>query len=427
MRIADALIENGNTQSDTMDNADVLIFNTCSIREKADEKLFSDLGRAKSLKLQAKDRGIDIIIIVAGCVAQAKSEEILKRAPYVDAIVGPQNIQHIASLVKNISQKKEENSKILIDLDTKDKFLQLTSKFFNRGCSEFITIQEGCDNFCTYCVVPYTRGREVSRDVSDILSEAKSLISIGVKEITLLGQNVNSYKGIGIDGKTWDFSRLIFAISELKNLKRLRYITSNPKDVNEDIAKAHGEIDILIPFLHLPAQSGSDEILKKMNRKYTADEYLKCIDMFRKYRPDMAFSSDFIVGFPGETDLDFQKTMDMVEAIRFSQAYSFKFSPRNGTVAAKMENHVSEEVKSQRLRILQDTLNNQQTQFNIDSLGKTLKVLFVKKGIHRGQLIGRSEYSHAVSVCDSCIKIGDIVNVNISDVKSHSLVGTIDK
>lgn len=428
-RMTDALLAAGYEESAKKDDANILIFNTCSIREKADEKLFSDLGRAKSLKFKAKDRGENFVIIVCGCVAQSKTTEITDRAPYVDAVIGPQEIHKIVSAVKTVLSKSDEDESIFMsDMETKEKFASFQSEqITKRSCSEFLTIQEGCDNFCTYCVVPYTRRREFSRDVADIIEETKKLVSLGVKEITLLGQNVNSYRGEGSDGKIWSLSKLLYAIAEVEGLARLRYVTSNPKDVAKDIAEAHRDIKILAPFLHLPVQSGSDKILKKMNRKYSVNQYLDCVDMLREYRPDMAFSSDFIVGFPGETDEDFEKTLKLAEKVKYAQAYSFKYSPRNKTAAAKMDNQVPEKIKEERLEILQNLLNNQQNKFNEETIGKTISVLFTKNGKFKNQLVGRSEYSQAVSICDKAIHIGDMVNVKITELKSHSLLGSIEK
>lgn len=422
-RISDALMEAGHKPAESMNDANVIVFNTCSIREKADEKLFSDLGRARLLKLQSQVTGNDFLIVVTGCVAQSKHEDIAKRAPYVDIIVGPQEIHKIAEDISDFLKKDKVDTIVRTVSNAKDKFLHLSDQFFNRDVSEFLTIQEGCDNFCTYCVVPYTRGREFSRDVSDIINEARKLLSMNVKEIILLGQNVNSYRGTGPDGKTWNLSRLIFELANLDGLKRIRYTTSNPKDIDESIAKVHREVEILMPFLHLPVQSGSDAVLKRMNRKYTADEYLKCIDLLRNSRNDMAFSSDFIVGFPGETDDDFQETLKLVDTVKFAQAYSFKYSPRPGTAAEKMDHQLPEEIKSERLQILQEILNKQQSQFNDGYVGKSLNVLIAKQGRHKNQLVGRSEYSQSVAICDSFLNIGDIARVNITESLSHSLVG----
>lgn len=443
MRISDALISAGYWAAEEDDeDVDILIFNTCSIREKADEKLFSDLGRAKSQKFAALDQGKEKLIIVCGCVAQAKGAEIAKRAPYVDAIVGTQDIHKIVLIVEQaLRRKKTENRPenevssekfplVQCSLDTPSKFANLRSSpvIAQRSCSEFITIQEGCDNFCTYCIVPFTRGREFSRNVADIIAEAKQLVSLGTREITLLGQNVNSYRGEDPEGGSvaWSLSRLLYAIaSDVPGLTRLRYVTSNPKDVAEDIAKAHRDIPILAPFLHLPVQSGSDKILKKMNRRYTSAQYIECIDMLREYRPDMAFSSDFIVGFPGESSEDFEDTLKIAEKVRYAQAYSFKYSPREKTAAARMKDQIPEAVKEDRLKILQEMLNNHQNQFNENTVGKTVEVLFTKTGKFQNQLVGRSEYNQAVSVNSEAAKVGDMAKVRITELKSHSLFGEI--
>lgn len=289
----------------------------------------------------------------------------------------------------------------------------MSEHFFCRGVSEFVTIQEGCDNFCTYCVVPFTRGREFSRDVADILTEAKKLIALGVKEITLLGQNVNSYDGKKASGEKSNLSELLWKVAELPGLRRLRYTTSNPQDLGEDLAIAHRDIPILAPFLHLPVQAGSDEILRRMNRRYTSAQYLELVYMLREYRPDLAFSSDFIVGFPGETDNDFANTLNLVKKVQYSQAYSFKYSPRPRTAAATMPNQVPEKIKSERLTILQNLLNHQQNMFNKSFMGKTLEVLFAKNGRHTEQLVGRSEYFQAVTVNNATAKIGDMLKVKL--------------
>ncbi|MDR2780941.1 MAG: tRNA (N6-isopentenyl adenosine(37)-C2)-methylthiotransferase MiaB [Holosporaceae bacterium] len=423
-RMSDMLAGVGYELVPSPEDANVVVLNTCSIRDKADEKVFSDLGRLKSIKDKSSE---DFLIVVAGCMAQLRSQDIIKRAPYVDIILGPQNIQQIAAIVDDFIKNKALDTVVSTSMDANSKFNQLFGKFSNRSVSEFLTIQEGCDNFCTYCVVPYTRGREFSRSVADIINETKNLISLGVREITLLGQNVNSYNGEDLGGKSCNLSGLLFRLADIDGLKRLRYTTSNPKDVDCSIAEAHRDIDILMPSLHLPVQSGSDAILRKMNRKYTQGEYLRCIDMLRSYRPDIAFSSDFIVGFPGETDEDFEETLELVKKVNYAQAYSFKYSPRPGTAAAKMNDQISDDVKSERLQILQDLLNDQQSQFNENFIGRCLKVLFVKNGKHENQLVGRSEYSHAVSVSADNVSIGDIASVRITSVASHSLIGTIER
>lgn len=423
-RMEDILMSLGHKKEDKAEEANLLIFNTCSIREKADDKLFSDLGRAKILKDKRKED--DFIIVVAGCVAQSRPEDLLARYPYIDMILGPQDIQNISDRIDDLIKNKDLDTLVLTDLRASDKFQKFNkaNPLSERTVSEFLTIQEGCDNFCTYCVVPYTRGREFSRSVKEIMTEARSLVASGVEEITLLGQNVNSYNGVDESGENRRLSQLIWELSSIDGLKRLRYTTSNPKDVDEDIAKAHRDIKILMPSLHLPVQSGSDDILKKMNRKYSREKYFEVIDMLRSYRPDVAFSSDFIVGFPGETDKDFEDTLDLVKRVNYAQAYSFKYSPRPRTPAAKMENQVSEDVKDKRLRILQELLNQQQGDFNSSFVGKKVEVLITKEGRHPGQLVGRSQYSHAVTIDNaSDLCVGDIVEVYVKSAVSHSLIG----
>ncbi len=423
-RMEDLLVSKGHQKANQAENANLLIFNTCSIREKADDKLFSDLGRAQILK--DKSREENFVIVVAGCVAQSRPKDLLARYPYIDMILGPQNIQSISERLEDLIQNKELDTLVLTDFNTSNKFKRFnqTKSFAEKSVSEYLTIQEGCDNFCTYCVVPHTRGREFSRSVKEIVSEAKSLVSCGVKEITLLGQNVNSYNGLDKSDKSQRLSQLLWELSSISGLKRLRYMTSNPKDVDEEIARAHRDIDILMPFLHLPVQSGSDEILRKMNRKYGREKYFEVIDMLRSYRPDMAFSSDFIVGFPGETDKDFEDTLDLVKKVNYAQAYSFKYSPRPNTPAAKMKNQISEDVKIERLQRLQNLLSQQQTDYNASFVGKNVEVLITKEGRHSGQLAGRSEYYQAVTVNNAeNLHIGTIVKVFVSNAGSHSLIG----
>lgn len=419
-RMSDMLNLEGHVCTGDPNNAQLFIFNTCSIREKADEKLFSDLGRIRPVK----DRN-NGIIVVTGCVSQLRSNDILKRAPWVDIILGPQDIQYVVEKIHLLRQ----NHKPIVSttLNSEDKFDKLTGTFFQRGVSEFVTIQEGCDNFCTYCVVPFTRGREFSRSIDSVLNEVRHLIDSGVKEITLLGQNVNSYCGKYSDGRISNLAELLYLVADIKGLKRLRYVTSNPHDLTEDIARAHRDISVLAPFLHLPVQSGSNEILRRMNRKYSAEKYLELIDMLRSYKKDMAFSSDFIVGFPGETEDDFYKTMDIVRKVGYAQAYSFKYSPRPRTAAAMMPNQISEEDKSRRLAILQELLNEQQNEFNRECIGKTLTVLFTKDGLHNGQKVGRSEYNQAVSVNNTSINVGDMEKIDITSMASHSLIGEISE
>lgn len=422
LRIADILTNAGHEAVLSVDEANLVILNTCSIRDKVDEKVFSDLGRLKTIK-----DGSSAIIAVAGCMAQLRSQDIIRRAPYVDIILGPQNIHQIAEIVADMIKNRALDALVSTSSNADDKFRQLSGKFHHRSVSEYLTIQEGCDNFCAYCIVPFTRGREFSRSVSDIVNESKNLISLGVKEITLLGQNVNSYNGEGPDGKSCNLSRLLFELANMDGLERLRYTTSHPRDVDLGIAKAHREIEILAPFLHIPVQSGSDNILKRMNRRYSRDEYFERIEMLREYRPDIAFSSDFIVGFPGENDDDFEQTLELAKKVNYAQAYSFKYSPRPGTIAAKMDNQISDDIKSERLQILQNLLNEQQSTFNQGFIGKHVNVLLVKDGKHEKQLVGRSEYSQAVSVCGNNISVGDMVKVRITAVASHSLVGAAEQ
>lgn len=417
-RMVDSLISDGHESVASPDEAELFVFNTCSIREKADDKLFSDLGRIKPFR----DKN-DGIVVITGCVAQLRPDDLIRRMPWIDIILGPQDIQYLVEKLRSL--KSKSFPVISTNLDSKCKFSKLSENFFARGVSEFVTIQEGCDNFCTYCVVPFTRGREFSRDVADILSEARKLIELGVKEITLLGQNVNSYDGNNASGEKSNLSELLWKVSELPGLHRLRYTTSNPQDLGEDLAIAHRDIPILAPFLHLPVQSGSDEILRKMNRRYTSLQYLELISMLRSYRADLAFSSDFIVGFPGETDKDFSETLNIVKKVKYSQAYSFKYSPRPRTAAATMANQVPEKIKAERLSVLQNLLNHQQNMFNKSCVGKTLEVLFTKNGRHLGQLVGRSEYFQAVTVNNLNAKIGDMLKVKITDIASHSIIGEL--
>ncbi|MBE6447142.1 MAG: tRNA (N6-isopentenyl adenosine(37)-C2)-methylthiotransferase MiaB [Alphaproteobacteria bacterium] len=423
-RIEDLLLSYNHEKVNSPEQANLLIFNTCSIREKADEKLFSDLGRAKLLKNQNK--GKEFVIAVMGCVAQSRCEDIKSKHPYVDIILGPQEVQNMQECIMKVLNNQITTTLALTDFKSKNKFEVFNkNEIRDRLVSEYLTIQEGCDNFCTYCVVPYTRGREFSRSVQEIIVEAKNLVSRGCKEITLLGQNVNSYNGVGDDGMPRRLSILLEELASISGLSRLRYTTSHPKDIDENIGKAHRDIPILMPFLHLPVQSGSNEILRRMNRKYDREKYFDVIDMLRSYRPDIAFSSDFIVGFPGETENDFEDTLDLIKRVGYSQAYSFKYSPRPHTPAAKMDSQVEESVKSSRLRILQDLLNFQQRDFNKMFIGKMAQVLFVKEGRDSGQLSGRDEYFQAVSVMADKSQIGSVVEVKIVDAASHSLIGEL--
>ncbi len=427
-KMSDMLSAVGCLFVDNYDNADIVILNTCCIREKAEDKLFSDLGRIRVYKDRANQLGKKYIVAVTGCIAQLKKEDIFKKSQCVDVILGPQMIQNI---VPSIIKKLNINEPIpaFVSFNSEEKFKSFTeNKRIINDVSAFVTIQEGCNNFCTYCVVPHTRGREVSRSVDDILTEIKMLVYSGVKEIVLLGQNVNSYNGINSKGETYSLAKIICKIAnDFPQVKRLRYTTSHPKDITDDLLDAYRNVDILMPFLHLPIQSGSNRILSEMNRGYTVNDYLKSIDKLRNTRSDIAFSSDFIVGFPGETAVDFNETLSVIKEIQYAQAYSFKYSPRPNTKAALMQNQIQEDIKEERLAVLQELLNNQQRTYNDSSVGKNLDVLLEKKGKYPNQLVGKTQYSQAVSVDNEgdIYKIGDVVNVKIIENLSHSLSGRI--
>ncbi|MDN5247522.1 MAG: tRNA (N6-isopentenyl adenosine(37)-C2)-methylthiotransferase MiaB [Wolbachia endosymbiont of Tyrophagus putrescentiae] len=400
-----------------VNEADLVIFNTCHIREKAAEKLYSELG-----KLQRKN---DVTIVVAGCVAQAEGEEVFRRAPFVDIVVGPQSIAALPELIVKTSRSKGHT--IDIDFPEIAKFDKFPDECYgtNQGSSAFLSIQEGCDKFCTFCVVPYTRGAEYSRPVNEIFREALKLVANGAKEITLLGQNVNAYHG-ECEGEIWDLGKLIGHIAKIEKLERIRYTTSHPRDMHESLYLAHAQEPKLMPFIHLPVQSGSDKILHAMNRKHTAEEYLEIIDKLRKLKPEIEFSSDFIVGFPGETEQDFEDTMKLVEKVNYAQAYSFKYSPRPGTPGATRKDQIPEEVKNERLHRLQKLINEQQLAFNQNMVGKTISVLFSDKpGKHQNQIIGKSPYMQSVCVEDPEGKYKNkIINVKISEAWQNSLLGT---
>ncbi|MBL6621384.1 MAG: tRNA (N6-isopentenyl adenosine(37)-C2)-methylthiotransferase MiaB [Rickettsiales bacterium] len=401
----------------TYNQADLVILNTCHIREKAAEKIYSELGRIKKQKdLRAKE-GKKMYITVAGCVAQAEGKQIIKRAPYVDFVVGPQSYHTLPALIKS----KEENGqkeKVKLDFIEEEKFDKLNSNRELNNISAFLSIQEGCDKFCTYCVVPYTRGAEFSRPVSAILDEAKQLVDKGAKEIYLLGQNVNAYHGIDEKGKTSNLGKLIFALEKIDGIKRIRYTTSHPNDMHDDLYEAHAISKKLMPYLHLPIQSGSNRILEKMNRKHDSEKYLRIIEKLRIARSDIAFSSDFIVGFPGETNSDFQDTLDIIKEVKYSGCYSFKYSKRPGTPAELYDNQVSEDIKSERLKILQDLLSSQQYEFNKKFEDKQMEVLFEKK--INNQIIARSEYLQPVNLpIDICND--KVVKVKIIKANPHSL------
>ncbi len=421
-RMADILRPLGYKTVDEPEDADMVILNTCHIREKATDKVFSDLGRLRNLKDKKEEQGGKMLMAVAGCVAQAEGDYILERAPYVDMVFGPQTYHELPEMV--IEANGGERI-INTDFDGENKFDKLPEEQENSGSSAFLSIQEGCDKFCTFCVVPYTRGAEYSRDVQAIVDEGKRLVDSGALEITVLGQNVNAFHGDGPDGSTWGLGQLLRALHDIDGLERLRYTTSHPRDMDDDLIAAHGELPKLQPFLHLPVQSGSNKILKAMNRKHDRDLYFDVIERLRKARPDITFSSDFIVGFPGETDQDFEDTMDMVRRVEFVSCYSFKFSARPGTPAANMQNLVRPDIASQRLAALQGLLNEQQAEFNRKSVGLTLPVLLDRKGKKTGQLVGRSPFMQSVFVQANDRLMNTIVDVKITEGFDNSLTGEI--
>ena len=407
-RMAEMFEAQGMTLADEKANADLVVLNTCHIREKAAEKVYSEIGR-----LRRKD-GTSPMIAVAGCVAQAEGGEISRRAPEVDIVVGPQAYHNLPDMVAAAGRGERV---VDLDLPGLDKFGKLPARR-KQGPSSFLTVQEGCDKFCTYCVVPYTRGAEISRSWGDLIDEAKALVDAGAKEITLLGQNVNAWS----DGEH-DLGSLIRALDRIEGLARIRYMTSHPNDMTEGLIAAHGDVEKLMPFLHLPVQSGSDRILKAMNRSHSRDSYLRILDRVRIVRPDIAFSGDFIVGFPGESDADFEDTMSLVRAVGHAQAYSFKYSPRPGTPAADMADQIPVEVMDERLQRLQAQLFADQAAFNQRTLGKSCDVLLERPGKLAGQLIGKSPWLQSVHVLAPDLLIGDIVTVDITDSGPLSLKG----
>lgn len=416
-RMVEALGTSGYDEVSSPEEADMILLNTCHIREKAAEKVYSELGRFKGLKAANPDLKIG----VAGCVAQAEGQEIMRRQPLVDLVVGPQSYHRLPELEK---QTRQGQKALDTDFPIEDKFEVLKNRpKAKRAPAAFLTVQEGCDKFCAFCVVPYTRGAEVSRPAQRVIDEAKGLVDRGVREITLLGQNVNAYHGAA-DGGTWSLADLIWKLNEIDCLERIRFTTSHPNDMDDDLIAAHGECAKLMPYLHLPVQSGSDKILKRMNRSHTAQSYLQVIERIRAARPDILLSGDFIVGFPEETEQDFQDTLELIRAVRYGQAFSFKYSTRPGTPAAERA-QVDEDVKSERLRVLQDLLAQQQREIQDSMLGKTVHVLIEKPGRLEGQMVGKSEYLHAVHVNDAPVAVGDIVPVTITQSKRNSLDGII--
>jgi len=426
LRMSDALAKDGYVQTEDMGEADLVLLNTCHIREKAAEKVYSALGRLRDMKKLREEEGREFVIGVAGCVAQAEGEEILRRAPAVDVVIGPQTYHRLPQALARV---RDGERVIETDYAVEDKFEHLPvaekAKLRSRGVTAFLTVQEGCDKFCTFCVVPYTRGSEVSRPVSQILDEAMKLVDAGVREITLLGQNVNAWRSTGPKGEEWGLAELLYRLAEIPGLARLRYTTSHPRDMDDRLIEAHRELRALMPYLHLPVQAGSDRILKAMNRRHTGEEYLRLIERIRTARPDIAMSGDFIVGFPGETDQDFEDTLAIVEAVKYAQAFSFKYSTRPGTPGADLTDQVPEEVKAERLESLQALLLKQQNDFAQSLVGKTMDVLLEKPGRMPGQLIGRSPWLQSVNLDAKNMKIGDIIHVRITATGPNSLFAEV--
>ena len=423
-RMADVLRPLGYAATDTAEGADFVILNTCHIREKAAEKVYSELGKLRVMKEERAAAGQGAMTIaVAGCVAQAEGEEIMRRQPAVDLVVGPQAYHQLPELLTRTARARGE--RIGADFAPVDKFDALPRTRGVDGPTAFLTVQEGCDKFCSFCVVPYTRGAEWSRPAAAVLAEARELADRGVREVTLLGQNVNAYDGEGPDGAPSTLARLAHALAEIPGLDRIRYTTSHPNDMSEDLIAAHGELEALMPWLHLPVQSGSDRILRAMNRKHGRQKYFDLIDRIRSSRPDIALSGDFIVGFPGETDADFEATMDLVRRVGYASAFSFMYSPRPGTPAATMGAQVPAEAARERLHALQALLWEQQTAFNAAMAGRTMDVLFERKGRHDGQAIGRSPWLQSVHVEDADHLIGRIVPVEIEHGQQNSLKGRL--
>jgi len=424
-RMSDSLSQSGYLPTENAAEADLILLNTCHIREKADEKLYSDLGRLRKMRAEREQAGNaePLKIGVMGCVAQAEGEEIIRRAPAVDLVVGPQTYHRLPQILAQVAGGAK-----IVDTDyaVEDKFAHLPlpdkQAARARGVSAFLTVQEGCDKFCTFCVVPYTRGAEISRPAAQILREAQRLVQAGVRELTLLGQNVNGWHGLGPNGKEWQFSDLLFYLAkELPGLARLRYTTSHPRDMTEGLIAAHRDLPLLMPYLHLPAQSGSDRILKAMNRQHKAEDYRRLIASIRRVCPDIALSGDFIVGFPGEEEADFAATLQLVADIGYASAYSFKYSPRIGTPGADLPNQVAEEVKTERLSRLQQLLSAQQTAFLNSKIGCETAVLIEKPGRHKGQMMGRSPWLLPVALA-SAAPVGAVIRARITAAERNSLI-----
>ncbi len=417
-RMAEALGGEGYEQVDSPDGADMILLNTCHIREKAAEKVYSELGRFRPLR----EANPDLKIGVAGCVAQAEGEEIMRRQPMVDLVVGPQTYHRLPKMLEALDRGEKA---LDTDFPEEDKFAHLPKLRTTLGPTAFLTVQEGCDKFCAFCVVPYTRGAEVSRPAERLMGEAQALVERSVREITLLGQNVNAYHGEGSDGAEWGLARLIREMAKIDGLDRIRFTTSHPNDMDDDLIAAHADCEKLMPYLHLPVQAGSDKILKAMNRKHTRDEYMRLIERIRAVRPDLHLSGDFIVGFPGETEADFEDTLDLVRQVGFGTAYSFKYSARPGTPAMERDGQVPDAEASERLQRLQALLGEQQKATQDAMVGRHVKVLFEKPGREPGQMVGKSDYLHAVHVDGPTDLRGQIVPVEIIESRSNSLKGRL--
>ena len=418
-KMSDIFYKLGYTKTSSQIKADISLINTCHIRDKAKQKLYSELGKINKIKISRKLKGKKTIVIVAGCTAQAEGEEIFNRAPYVDLIVGSQSYQKLPQLIKkkisHFSRNKLNKTNLSeLDFTPKSKFDNLTEEKFLNKVSSYLTIQEGCNKFCRFCVVPYTRGPEYSRPVHDIIAEAKNLVSNETKEIILLGQNVNAYHGYDSNKNEYNLGKLIYELANINGLKRIRYMTAHPKDMHEDLYNAHKDVKQLMPFLHLPAQSGSNKILKSMNRNYSFEEYVKIIEKIKKINPDIAFSSDFIVGYPGETKQDFKKTLDLVDIVKYAQSFSFIYSPRPGTMSYKMKDKITDDEKKERLLILQNKLKSYQEKFNKKFLKKSLDVLFTNFSKKKNyQSLGYSPYMQLVRLQNKKNMKGRIKNLKI--------------
>jgi tRNA-2-methylthio-N6-dimethylallyladenosine synthase len=425
-RMADTLAPEGYVETTSADDADLVILNTCHIREKAAEKVYSELGRVRRMKQAAAASGRRVVVAVAGCVAQAEGAEIIRRAPAVDLVVGPQSYHRLPDL---LARAARDGQAVDTEFPVDDKFNHLAAPdraaIRSRGVSSFVTVQEGCDRFCTFCVLPYTRGAETSRPVRKILAEVERLADAGVREVTLIGQNVNAFHGEGLDARPWSLARLIERVAELPGIDRLRYTTSHPRDMADDLIAAHRDLPQLMPQLHLPVQSGSDRVLAAMNRRHSRADYLDIVARFRDARPDLALTSDFIVGFPGESEDDFAATLSLVDEVGYSGAFSFKYSPRPGTPGAEMDDQVPEDVKSERLGRLQDAIDRNQAAFNRSCLGRTMDVLFERAGRHPGQLVGRSPYLQPVQVTAPSSLLGSVATVTVNEISSNSLFGVL--